>query len=334
MLIFLMLSSCVAAIIFFTSAGASFKLILLKAVLVGVGVFVVLGGLFTLYKSVMVVDPGHGGVLVWWGTVQKRAEAPGLRFVNPMADRYYLSVKRRTVDFTDDRNEGSSANPVNGPAILITTKDHNLLRVNVSFPYALRMSGLPTLYSVVGEDNTTIETKLIETNARSVLVAVGSDFTWKSLLADNRDDVLSAIHTGLKEAIVSDLMTYGMPRKDAENAVIISPPQIRQIVPSDAVKTAIDEAAATVVLRDRQVDLIKIAESKVRQRELEGQAIEQMFAKLPKGANSLDINRVLLALAAKERADAIMKAIEKDRVQMIIMSGGSGAPAVSLPSGK
>lgn len=301
------------------------------AILAGI-IFLISSGSYTIYRSMMQVDPGEGGVLIWFGTVQKTTVPPGLHMVNPMAVREFLSTRRHTIDFTDDSNEGNDVNPINGPAVLVTTKDHNQLRVNVSIPYSLNPPYLSYLYSVVGKTNSEIETKLLETHARSTLIAVSSEFKWQPLLADSHEKVLKEIHTRMKDAIKKDLVVYGVPEKIADKAIIISPPQIRQIVPSDKVKGAIDEAAATTVLLDRQQDLIAIAEAKVQQREKEGSAINAMFDKLPEGVTAQDIHAVLSAMAKKENADAVMKAVEKGGVSMIIMNngGGTATPAMQV----
>lgn len=298
-----------------------------------IGALILVGGNI-LFRSAMQVDPGQGGVLVWFGRTQSEAVPSGFHFVNPMADRYKMSVMRRTIDFTDDKSEGNAVNPVNGPAVLVTTADHNLLRLSVSIPYALRLEYLPALFENVGRTNDLIETKLLETNVRSALVDTAPQFTWRQIMAKGRGEVLKKLHENITQAIARDLANYGVDSKIAKDVLVVSMPQIRQVTPSDKVKSAIDEAAATKVLKDRQADLNDIARAKVERRELEGQAIEQMFAKLPKGATSMDIQRVMNATAAKQRADALMKAVEQDKVKIIFMGGGSAHPALTMPNVK
>lgn len=306
-------------------------------VVLGLLLAVFFDGSYTLYRGAMQVNPGQGGVLIWFGSMQENSVPEGLNFVNPMADRAFLSIRRRTVDLADDAREGASTNPVNGPAVSVTTKDKNLLRIDISVPYALNVKHLSPVYKHVGKTNDVIETKLLETHIRASLVDVATKFTRQDIMADKRQDVLKSLHDTIVTSVQDDLIVYGVPPKAAKEAILVSMPQIRQVTPAPEVKKAIDESAATEELKRRQEDLNKIAQARVERRRLEGDSINKMFSALPKGANSLDISRVMSAVAAKQRADALMKAVEKGQVQMIFMSGGSSGgatPAVQLPGAK
>lgn len=96
-------------------------------------------------------------------------------------------------------------------------------------------------------------------------------------------------------------------------------------------RNAIAERVAAEEDLKRQVVLTKIAKQEAERRENEGLGVKKLFAQLPKGFSAREIQLVLSAISEKVRADAIMKAIESDRVQTMVISGNS---PVAVPAGK
>jgi regulator of protease activity HflC (stomatin/prohibitin superfamily) len=267
-------------------------------------------------------------VTTWFGSVQQSFREEGVSFVNPMARTAELSVQRRTIDFSDRKDMGSSENPVNGPSVGVITHDQNSFKVDISLPYALQPGMAWKLYQKIGQSDRAIEAKLMETNARSAITETFASKDWVEATTTGRDLTAKAIGHAFSARVAQDLTTYGFSVQEASGAIVYGEPQIREIGLSPKLVNSIDERLATAQQVERQKDLTNIAALEAERRANEGAGVQKLFDKLPK-ASAQDIATILNALATKQQADALTKAVESGKVQVfpIPVGGNLALPA-------
>jgi len=83
---------------------------------------------------------------------------------------------------------------------------------------------------------------------------------------------------------------------------------------------------------ERQTILNQIAEREAERRGNEGLGIKMLFDQLPKGFSAEQLQGLLYALADKQRADSMLKAVERDQVKVMIMGGGAPGSVGGMPS--
>ncbi len=109
------------------------------------------------------------------------------------------------------------------------------------------------------------------------------------------------------------------------------PIQIRRIAPPRALLAAESDRLAAAVNLERQVVLNQIAEKEAERRGNEGLGIRMLFDQLPKGFTAEQLQGLLYALADKQRADSMLKAVERDQVKVMVMGGSAPGSAGTPP---
>ena len=106
------------------------------------------------------------------------------------------------------------------------------------------------------------------------------------------------------------------------------PVQIRGIYPPNRIRQAASEKVAAEEELKRQETLTQIAEEEARRRANEGKGVQMMFDELPDGFTADEIARVVNAISAKTRAEAVMKAVNTEQVRNLHIYGDV-APAAA-----
>jgi len=130
--------------------------------------------------------------------------------------------------------------------------------------------------------------------------------------------------------VYDNLTNSGFTKDEAPKAFVLMAPQIRRISPPKALLAAVSERMAAEVNLERQDVLNRIALSETERRANEGVGVRKLVEALPKGMSATELRDLLYALADKQRADSMLKAVESDQVKVMIMSGNNPV-AVSPP---
>jgi regulator of protease activity HflC (stomatin/prohibitin superfamily) len=284
---------------------------------------VALIGAWTLLLSVTTISTGHVGVARWFGAVQAAAYSEGLRFINPMYDVTQMSIQRATVDFTD------KAKDADGPTVVAVSLDRNPVRVEASFPYAINPETAWKVLQRIGGRNT-VERQLIVPAARAAIRDVVAQYAWADASITKRAELEQRLTEETARAVSADLIGLGFTQGEAKSAVTFMPVLLREVLPDAKVLNAIAERVASEEDLKRQKVLTAIAEEIAERRANEGVGVERLFAKLPANFSPSQIREVLLALAEKERADALMKAVETGRVNVLVLPSSTPV-ALSAP---
>lgn len=288
---------------------------------------VLIMAIFAIGCSITVIPAGNAGVATWFGSVQKTVLPEGLTLVNPMTSIQTFRTRREVVMFTNDPSK--KADPSwNGPAVLALSSDRNPLTIDISFPYSINPTTTWKIYQRVAHSDVDMEKKLLETNARKVVAEVISRHGWAEATFQGRAKLETELEEEFKEAVFSDLKFYGFTEQEAKDALIIGTPQIREVRPDEKVLNAIAERLASEENLKRQKVLTEIAAQEAERRSNEGVGVAKLFAALPKEFRPEQIQAILGALADKERADALTKAVESGKVSVIAIPNNS---TVALP---
>ena len=101
-------------------------------------------------------------------------------------------------------------------------------------------------------------------------------------------------------------------------------------MPPAIVQNAISEKIASDQDLQRQHTLTAIAQEIAKRRINEGVGIRNLFSELPKNISPKDMSHLLSAMAEKEKADAVMKAVETGQAKNLFIGMNGVAPAVPM----
>lgn len=262
--------------------------------------------------AIYVISPGHIGVPVWFGNVQHTAYNEGIQVINPMATIKVMDGRRFAFEFTGEN------------ALVSVSKKQNPLTVEVAFPLNLNSAVAWKLYQKIGDD-TRYRSQFVSPALAAVRSAI-AEYEWGEVTG-NLDKIANTMRVYFERNVQRDLMKLGFTETEATSAFNFLEVQLRKIVPDDKILAATAEKMAAEQDLERQVTLTSIAGEVAKRREKEGLGVANLFGALPEGFKPSEIKMVLDALANKVRADAMLKAVETEQVDTIIM--GYATPAVS-----
>lgn len=265
--------------------------------------------------SVTIVDAGTVKVAKLFGKMQQKSYPPGIQIVNPLAELHTMNVRRDTYDFTDDATVRS------------LSSDRVVLEVDIAFPLALNPAYAWKVYERIGPRRTF--KRQFDSAARTAVRDVVAQYDWKVAATTSRDQLAHDARDTFQRYLVEDLQGVGFSEQEAKATFTVLPVQLRRVQPPDKVLNAISEKVAAQEDLERQKTLTQIAEETALRRAKEGLGVKKLFDELPDGFSPTQISIVLRAIADKRRADALMKAIEGDRVNVMVVDGGA-APAVPV----
>jgi regulator of protease activity HflC (stomatin/prohibitin superfamily) len=284
----------------------------------GLGAAVLLlGALLALgAASVTIVDAGTVKVAKLFGKMQQKSYPPGFQLVNPLAELHTMNVRRMTYDFTDKSTVRS------------LSSDRVVLELDIAFPLALNPAYAWKIFERIGPQQTFM--RQFDSAARTALRDVVAEYDWKRAATAARSEIAEKAGERFEGYLVRDLQGIGFTEEEARATFTVLPVQLRRVQPPAKVLNAISEKVAAQEDLERQKTLTQIAEETALRRAKEGLGVKKLFEELPQGFSPTQISIVLRALADKARADALMKAVEGDRINIMVVDGGA-TPAVTLP---
>ena len=271
-----------------------------------------------LANAIYVVPPGHVGFPVWFGNVQEQALGEGVKVINPMANLVIMDGRRYAYEFTSD----------NDTALISVSKKQNPLTVEAAFPFKINEAMAWKVYQKIGIDGR--YRNQLRSAARAAVRSAVAEYEWGEVTG-NLDRISVTMRDYFARNITRDLVKLGFSEEEADMTFTFMDVQLRKIVPDDKILNATAEKMAALQDLQRQKTLTDIADEVANRRAKEGKGVARLFAELPDGFEPSEISEVLGALADKQRADALLKAVEVDGVKIIVMDSGSGArPAINV----
>ena len=289
------------------------------------GIAIAIGLLLLAASAFRAVSPGHVAVATLFGSVRETVFAEGLHFVNPLYEFHEFSVRRQMFDFSGGAERRGRA----GGEIVAVSQDSTPLTMDVGFPVRINAPSAWKVFQKIGTPRT-VALQLVIPAARASVRDAVANLSWRDAATAERGDLATRIEIRFRELIVNDLISAGFPENEAKSTLTIQPVQLRKILPPQKVLNAVAEKIASEEDLQRQKTLTQIAEEEARRRINEGKGVSNLFSELPTGFSPSQIREVLMAIADKTRAEALVKAVETGQVKVIVLQGSS--PAVSIPS--
>lgn len=285
--------------------------------------------------SIMVVDAGTTQVVITFGKVQERRYDPGVHVIVPGSRHDAMWTRRQIFELSaldpDTVTAPGAAQVPEAQRTLALSSDRIALSADVTFAYQLNADLAWKVFTVISP---TYEADLLIPAARAAVREAAAAFTWTDAVTTRRADLEKLIHTVFKRLVQENLAGSGFTAEQAANTFVLMPPQIRRLAPPKAILSAVSDRIASEVNLERQGVLNQIAEREAERRSNEGLGIKKLIEQLPKEFTPVQLKDLLYALADKQRADSMLKAVERDQVKVMVMGGGNGgnSPAITVPA--
>ncbi|MGM4906792.1 SPFH domain-containing protein [Tardiphaga sp. 866_E4_N2_1] len=282
--------------------------------------------------SFMIVQPGSTQVVVTFGKVQERRYDPGFHIVVPGSRHDIVWTRRQIFELSaldpDAVTATGAGQTPEAQRTLALSSDGIALSADITFPYQVNADIAWKVFTDIGPE---YESALLIPAARAAVRQAVASFNWTDAVSSRRQDLEQLIHTDFKKLVNDNLKGAGFTTEQAENAFTLMAPQIRRLAPPKPILSAVSDRAASLVNLERQSVLNQIAEREAQRRANEGLGIKKLVDQLPKEMRPEQLQGLLYALADKQRADSMLKAVEHNQVKVMVMGGGSNAPVVSVP---
>lgn len=261
------------------------------------------------------VPAGTVEVETVFGRVTGNTITAGAHLVNPLANWEPMNIRLQIFNFTG--SETATA----------LSSDGTQLQIDTGFNFALTPEFAPRIFERIGGERA--YQVIVYSAAREAIRSATAQYEWREAATSEREAMAAMMRTEFERGLVDKLAHAGLTQEEADGAFEVARVDLRRVEPPQRVLTAISEKVAAQEDLERQQTLTSIAEEAARRRAQEGLGVQMLFAELPENFEPGEIAQVLHALAEKERADALMKAVEMGDVNVIVMNGGTAA--VGLP---
>lgn len=269
-----------------------------------------------LASAIVVVPAGHVGVQVLFGEVRPGALREGLHIVNPLLSVSNFSVRRHALEFQSSSNSA----PDQEDSAVAVSKQGTHMTVDAVFPYQLNPDTAWRVYQRYGGQSE-YTTKLLRPAARAAMRDAIQAHGWLEASTSERDTIAAAMRTHFQEYVRLDLMELGFSADEAAKAFVFPPVQLRKILPAEQILVAVADKLAAEEELKKQITVTAIANEIAKRRTREGEGIANLFAHLPRGFNPKEIATILTAMADKQRADALEKAVNTGQAKVFVVNG-------------
>lgn len=284
-----------------------------------------------------IIGRGNVGVGSFFSSVQKSSYAQGFNLVNPFHDIHEMDIKRKVVELNakispeaekDKEGKDKEAQIEGSGEIIALSHDNLVLAIEATCPFALNPAYAWWVYRNIGDEEIYIN-QLIIPAARSALRDAVAQTPFIDASTERRNQLAQLMTETFAQAVANDLSKQGLSLEEASKVFVILPVQLRKVLPPDKVQSAISEKIASEQDLQRQHTLTSIAEEIANRRKKEGAGIKNLFNELPQNISPKDMSQLLHAMAEKERADAVMKAVETGQAKNLFIGTGI-SPAVPM----
>ncbi|MCL5991710.1 MAG: prohibitin family protein [Bacteroidetes bacterium] len=160
-------------------------------ILIG-GALVFIIGLGT--ASIRQISPGHVGVQVLFGQVQKQVLYEGLSLVNPLIDVTEMSTQTQNYTMSGTYDEGAKSGD---DAIRVLSNDGLEVVIDLTILYRVVATSAPQIYRSIGVD---YQDKVIRPTARTGIRESASYFDATDLFAEKREAFEQKIRNQIEKA--------------------------------------------------------------------------------------------------------------------------------------
>lgn len=284
----------------------------------GVATCAGLVAVFTFFASYTVIPPATVGVKVTFGRVSDEPMLPGPAFVAPWASVVSLEAAQLIVEIKTDPKEPNSSIAMTRDEIPLTTLD-------VGLPFQLNPALAPRVYAILRDR---YAATVLAPAAHSAVREAATRLSWREATTEKREEFRAVMREEFAKQVQAALVSNGLTEAEAKVAFVFPAVQLRAVLPPQRILSANAERQAATVDLERQTVLTQIAEQQAQRRTQEGNGIKNLFEQLPTGYSADDVYKVLTAVSIKEQADALSRAVEENRITMMVMPYNAAVPAV------
>lgn len=283
-------------------------------------VYAIIAGILTLIFSLTNIDKGHVGVASVGGAIiPDKAYSEGFQFTAPWISITEMDLRRHSFDFTS-----GGGGKDNKDETVSISKDNNPITTDVSFPITLNPNMAWKVLQKIGDEKRYRDQ--IAVHARSAVREAVAKYGWEEATTTKINELAVDMRDIFEHKVVADLMALGFTESEAKSTFTILPVNLRKSLPDEAVIKAISAKMAAKQDLERQKTLTDIAAQEALRRKEEGSGVKKLFEGLPRDIPISDVVAVMNAASEKIRADAFARAVEHDKVNVIVVpSGGAGA---------
>lgn len=285
-----------------------------------IGYFVIIS-ILSLVFSYMQVEKGHVKYLTFFGSViEDKVYEEGPHLVNPMARAHTLKVQEVRYKYEPyKRGDGSN---------VAISKDGVTMDIEATFPAALNPQMAWQIGRRLGKNG---YHEMMRQSAYAAVRTTMSTYNWEEAIK-NQQKFSVDLGDAYKASVQENLKRLGMKDQKAKAAITFIPPKIRRMVPPKRIRQAINEESAAKRDLNRQKTLTEIAKEEANRRANEGMGVKKMFSELPEQYSTKQMSSIIRALASKTRAEALVKAVENENVDTIVISGGTDNNNTPVPA--
>ena len=266
------------------------------------------------------IGPAMVGVQTTFGAVNLNDELPeGGHWTRPWVSVAELDTQQILIEIKTDPGQPNTSIAMTKDEIPLTTLD-------VGFPVQMNPAMAPRVY---GRFRGNYVQTLLVPAAHSAVREAATRLTWREATVQKRDEFTRTLHEEFSASVRRNLVAAGLTQQEADAAFVIPGVQLRAVLPPARILGANAERQAASVDLERQQVLTQIAEQEAVRRRQEGIGIRNLFEQLPEGYSTQDVLNILTAVARKEEAEAMHRAVVDGRVQTMVIPYGSSAPIAS-----
>lgn len=302
--------------------AAAVSVVFNRLVTLGIVIFMLV---ITLLKSIYVVDEGYVYAFKLFGNVVDKNYEVGVQFVPPWYDFVEkFNIRNDTIEFTDEETLNT---PFLGPV--------QMEQFDLNVPYRVSEKYAYTILKYIGDKNYRDQ---VRNSARSAARTVAGRWNWKEAVSTRQQEFAAEIKQELEGRIKQRLIDQGVDKEIASNIFIFSTPEVRKLLPPQAIRDAAAENEAAIIERERQRNLTE-AEKEIAKRQSErGKGYVNLLTEISGGSigsmtheDMSALASLLSALADNTRADAFAKDIQKEvpGVKWGVITSGNPSVAVS-----
>lgn len=271
--------------------------------------------LFVGMACISTIDSRDVGVISTFGNIDLD-QVPlqsGLHFVPPWDSIIHVSTVQQSIE-VNSSTVGTSID-----------KDKIPMTVDATIAYSINPIAAPKIIKYFGED---YQRSLLNRAAPSAVRDSVLDFSWSEAMTTKHDALAKEIHDKFKNVIVENMISKGMSKSEAENAFDIPEVKLQELLPPDRILAANAEYQAAGIDLQRQSVLTEIAGQEANRREQEGKGISKLMNALPANFTTQQIVDVMKAVSMKTEADAMTRAVEDNKVNLMVLPYGQNLSLV------
>lgn len=269
--------------------------------------------LYAWMSFITVVPPGRSYVGVLFGGLQETPYKNGMHVVNPFLRFFEFDLRRQSIDFN------SSGNPETHEDDVLAMSSNELpMSIDVTFGFQYNEKWLPWIV----ENLANVHETLLLPASRSAVRSSAAQFSAVDAAVLRRQAFEDSLQREFENAVIEGLTGQGLSEVEAKEVFIFLPVQLRKVLPPQKVLDANTEEEAAERLVGVETKMTNVMEERANRLTQVGIGYANAMKEIPEGITVKEATAFIEALALRE-------AVDKDKVEVIVMNGG-GTPAISV----